>query len=927
MASHAHRGARSMNKFGVRAATSRGGDLSAHRGLTEQPCVPVPDLPAGEGLKVPSARTSPESSSPSFSRAQGRLEFETLLADLCARFVRACDGELDGEINRALGRILTFFDVDQAIIFGILPEARQAHIQYLQYNPTIIPAPITIEYAAVFPYSYDWVVRQEKTLVVESVDDYHQDAPIDRQTFIQLGLKSLLSIPIQSSDGVSYVMAFTCNRGERRWPESYIPRLQLLGEILVGAVLRTRTDEALRESEERLSLAAHSAEAGLWSLDLQSGDVWSTGKTLELMGLNPGGLDSFEEILQVVHPEDRAELQQAIRRAIDTGENYRHEYRVVFPDGSTRWIAGRGRVHHGPTGAPDRLMGVMVDITERKMTEERFRESEVFNRTILASLHDQIAILDRKGRILEVNKAWVVFARANGVAGSEAEEWIGVDYIEVCRDAAAAGDASAGQALDGLMAVLDNRKAPFELEYPCDSPSESRWFLLTALPLERPEGGAIVAHSDISDRKRAEAEAAASQKRLQYALEASTDGVWDWNIKTGEVHFSLPWIRSLGYSPQEVTSHVSFWEGIVHPDDMPQVRKALSDHFEGRTPLYEIENRLRKKTGEYRWNLDRGKVVEWDLDGQPLRMVGTDSDITERKRNEEQLRRSEEEFRSMFELSAVGKAWVDPATGRFARVNQKLCDITGYSEDELLGLTFSDITHLNDRERDGTLYARVLQGETDIWYSEKRYVRKDGRPVWVSVTGSLLRDSEGNPVRSVANIVDIDQEKRAAEDVRRLQAELAHVSRVTTVGVLAASIAHELNQPLAAILSNSQAARRFLESESVDRDEIASALEDIIDDDRRATEVIRRLRSLLQRGELEQIPVGINEAIGEVLALLHGEVLENNIRVELRLDEGLPRGSGDRIQVQQVILNLVLNAVEAMRPLPAGRPRDLVVES
>ncbi|MBI5187298.1 MAG: response regulator [Nitrospinae bacterium] len=140
-----------------------------------------------------------------------------------------------------------------------------------------------------------------------------------------------------------------------------------------------------------------------------------------------------------------------------------------------------------------------------------------------------------------------------------------------------------------------------------------------------------------------QAELRANEKILRLTLDAASDGGWDWDIPAGTVHYSDKWIQSLGYEREDVEPHVRFWENIVHPDDMPGVMQKLTDHFEGRVPIYQVENRLRKKSGEYRWNLDRGMVISRGPDGKPLRMVGTATDISDRKRAEEELRIAKEQ--------------------------------------------------------------------------------------------------------------------------------------------------------------------------------------------------------------------------------------------------------------------------------------------
>jgi PAS domain S-box-containing protein len=141
----------------------------------------------------------------------------------------------------------------------------------------------------------------------------------------------------------------------------------------------------------------------------------------------------------------------------------------------------------------------------------------------------------------------------------------------------------------------------------------------------------VTVQLDISVRKRAEAELERSEQRLNLVLEATGSGAWDWNIQTGDVYFSPFWISSLGYTSEDVEPRVTSWENVVHPRDMPRVRQALAEHFAGRTATYECVARLRRKDGSWRWNLDRGRVVERTATGEPLRMVGTDSDLSEQR--------------------------------------------------------------------------------------------------------------------------------------------------------------------------------------------------------------------------------------------------------------------------------------------------------
>jgi PAS domain S-box-containing protein len=157
------------------------------------------------------------------------------------------------------------------------------------------------------------------------------------------------------------------------------------------------------------------------------------------------------------------------------------------------------------------------------------------------------------------------------------------------------------------------------------------WCEANVVAFDHPQYGTVwvTVQLDITDRKRAEIEVRRSEERLALVLEATGSGAWDWNIATGEVYFSPYWLASLGYDPAQVPRTVAFWEQLVHPEDMPRVQDALAKHFAGKTTRYECVNRLRRKDGTWRWNLDCGRVVTWSLDGRPMRMVGTDTDLSQ----------------------------------------------------------------------------------------------------------------------------------------------------------------------------------------------------------------------------------------------------------------------------------------------------------
>ena len=282
-----------------------------------------------------------------------------------------------------------------------------------------------------------------------------------------------------------------------------------------------------------------------------------------------------------------------------------------------------------------------------------------------------------------------------------------------------------------------------------------------------------------------------------------------------------------------------------------------------------------------------------------------------RKLADQSLRESEELNRVTFEQAAVGIAHVG-IDGRWLRVNDKLCAIVGYPREELLQLTFQDITHPDDLATDLIFVGQLISGEINICSVEKRYLGKNGSHVWVNLSVSIVRHADGEPWHFISVIEDITERKRKEAETHELRNNLAYLARVNTLGALSGSLAHELNQPLGIILTNAQAAQEILYQGSPDLAEIQSILVDIVKADRRAGEVIDRLRALFKQGPVSLQPVLLNQIIEEVLNLTRADLVRRGVAVDCELDPDLPQISGDRVQIQQLVLNLIVNAADAV---------------
>jgi len=307
------------------------------------------------------------------------------------------------------------------------------------------------------------------------------------------------------------------------------------------------------------------------------------------------------------------------------------------------------------------------------------------------------------------------------------------------------------------------------------------------------------------------------------------------------------------------------------------------------------------------------------------RTADLQEEVVRRRDTEATLRASEERWRSMFEASAVGITLMDQQN-HFAAANEAFQKMVGYTEQELLSLGPVDITHEDDRQATREMIQDVQSGKRQDYQAEKRYRRKDGKVIWVRVSTARALDPN-SPLPGIPTLVeDITERKRAEMAWHDAREALSRATRLTVMGELSASIAHEINQPLSAIITNGRACERFLDFSPPDLDEVKDAVGEIVRDGKRASEVLSRIRAMSRNSAPERGSVDVNLAIAEVLALTRDELHRHRISVMTELHSNLPVTMADRVQLQQVVLNLVMNGIDAMRAV-TDRPRNLTVRS
>ena len=304
-----------------------------------------------------------------------RSRFEMQLAEISTFFINLPADRIDSEIEIAQRRVCEFLDLDRSTLFQV-SEGEPGSLLLTHVNQPLgsRPPPERMNVKDFFPWSARKTLGGE-TLAISKMSDLPAKAGRDREMFDRYGTRSVVVVPLSVGGGKAFgLLTFAVMREERDWSETVVQQFKLIAQIFANALVRKRTEQDLRESAAKLSIATDAAGAGLWIMELENDQVWVTPKTRELFHFAADEELSYESFFRVVHPDDHKQVDQAARLAIESGEDLQSEFRIVTPEGGIRWIVARGQRFLKSTGEPERLMGVCLDITPRKQMENRLRE-------------------------------------------------------------------------------------------------------------------------------------------------------------------------------------------------------------------------------------------------------------------------------------------------------------------------------------------------------------------------------------------------------------------------------------------------------------------------------------------------------------------------------------------------------------------------
>jgi PAS domain S-box-containing protein len=684
---------------------------------------------------------------------------------------------------------------------------------------------------------------------------------------------------------------------------------ELSYDVLHAAAFTRRlqaSEAALRESEVRINLAVNAANLGLWLWNIPGDELWVTEKWRELFGFADSEPVTFARLLQVVHPEDREHMKQLVQHMFERGGEYESEYRIIRPDASTRWIAGYGSVELDEHGKPAFARGVSRDVTKRKIAEEELRESEARFRTVADAAPVLIWMSGVDKLCNFFNKPWLEFT------GRTIEQEMGNGWAE-------------GVHPDDLQRCLQiyneafDARQPFVMQYRLRRhDGEYRWISDNGVPrydAVKNFTGYIGSCVDVTELKSKEQALRESEERMSLAMDAAKLGLWEWNVSKDELWGTQARRMLLGLPASE---KIKLEDALsrVHADDRDRVRQMLKDA--ARTGKdYHHEYRVVLPDGSVRWTEHRGRCVR-GADGKDLVLRGVSIDVTEQKR-------AEEKFRLAVEASPSGILLVNQ-TGQIVLVNSHIEELFGYGREELLGHSVEILVPERFAGQHPADRAEFLAAPTARAMGVGRELfgrRKDGSEFPVEIGLSPIQTPEGMLV--LAAVVDISARKLAEAEAVQRREEVGHLSRVAVMGELTASMAHELNQPLSGIISNASAGQRFIDRGNVDPRELRELLADIVADGRRAGEVIRGIRNMVKKGSQVRHRVNLNDLVTNVVRMVKSDAMLRSCDLDTLLEPDLPSIEGDPIQLQQVLLNLLINAFDAMRDTPLSRRKVVIV--
>jgi len=515
-------------------------------------------------------------------------------------------------------------------------------------------------------------------------------------------------------------------------------KAELIAELNELRERMENTDSALQPCKSDETSKFRQIVDGLpqfvYELDLNGHFTYTNDYAFKSFGFTKQDIEKGMHFSRLIHPDSLPNARKNITRILKGNGSLGMEYLALHKDGTTFPIKAYSQAifkNKHPVG----VRGMLVDISDIKQAKEALLKSESYYRTLFENTGTASVIFGQDSVIRSCNSQ---YAKLSGYSTHEIEskmKWS--DFVDP----------------DDLQRIAGYHNARLRKGH--NAPSDHEFTFLTrggerkrvhvfiqVIPGTEDRASSLV---DITEQEQTNRALRQSEERYELVVRGANDGIWDWNLISDAVYYSPRYKAILGYRDEEFPNIADSWKNATHPDDLDHVIKSNMECIEGKADQFQVEYRMRHKDGTYRWIMGRGAGAK-DENGKVYRLAGTHTDITNR-------RESEARFMAVFEQAAVGIT-LTSLKGVWLQVNPSMTRITGYSHGELVGMPIASITHPDDQDDSNELMRRLIKGETDQLYIEKRYIHKNGNFVWVDLAVTMRKDANGDPLYFMAVITD-----------------------------------------------------------------------------------------------------------------------------------------------------------------------------
>ncbi len=565
-------------------------------------------------------------------------------------------------------------------------------------------------------------------------------------------------IPLYWLEG--YVKAFTAlisiaSALAMLWVIPLALKLSSPAQLQIEIDRSKRIDKAHQEALERLQKIASSVPGVVYQFRLNpdgsSCFPYASPALQDMYDVSPDEVrESAAKVFARLHPEDYDQIVAAIKASAQNLTPWQQEYRVQLEDGSERWLLTNALPQREEDGST-LWHGFITNISERKWVESEILATRNQLQATLDAIPDLLFEVDTEGRYYNYHAPHTdsLITSHELFLGKKLTEILPPNAANVC-----------------LSALQEAQQQGWSIgkQFKITRPQGDCWFELS-VSVKHTESAQdphfIVLSRDITERKRMEDTLRTSEQRHTLILNQAELGAWDWDINSGQVIFNEHWAKTRGYTLAEIAPHISTWETGIHPDDLPRLQALLAEHFANQTSLFQVEYRIQHRLGHWLWLLNRGAVSERDANGKPLRMAGTEMDITERKLAETELRIAATAFESQEAMV------ITDTDGIILRINAAFTEITGYTAEDAIG---HKINLLRSDRHDNAFYDAMWESINykGSWQGEIWDRRKNGEiyPKWLTITAVIGND--GKVSHYVGTHTDITERKATEEHINHL---------------------------------------------------------------------------------------------------------------------------------------------------------------